>query len=107
MARRGAKNFILISRNGLKSGKVQELVSELLPRGIRIDVFRGDVANDSDLERILTESSKSLPPIKGVIHTAMVLKVNALEYRTNQDFILTGLSRKSFLKKCVIVTTWR
>jgi NAD(P)-dependent dehydrogenase (short-subunit alcohol dehydrogenase family) len=79
MSRRGAKNIIIMSRRGLQSQRVRELESEMQLKGTQLAVFKGDVADISSLENVVQESAKIFPPIKGVIHSAMVLKVSTSE----------------------------
>lgn len=93
MSRRGAKTIIIMSRRGLQSQRVRDLESEMQLKGVRLVVFKGDVADASSLEHVIQESAKILPPIKGVIHSAMVLKVSP-----------SGFSP---LKSCHILSTAR
>ncbi|QKX59923.1 uncharacterized protein TRUGW13939_07065 [Talaromyces rugulosus] len=86
MSRRGAKNIIIMTRSGLQSQRVRELESEMQLKGIRLVVLQGDVADASSLEAVIQESAKILPPIKGVIHSAMVLKTRLFENMPFQDY---------------------
>lgn len=92
MSRRGAKNIIIITRSGLQSQRVRELESEMQLKGIRLAVFQGDVADSTSLENVIQESAKILPHIRGVIHSAMVLKVSKSEFSShNTCHILTPI----------------
>ena len=85
MLQNGARNFIMLSPSGLTKAKSREAVSMLQDRGARVAVFKCDIANISDLDTALEESSKGMPPIRGMIHTAMVFKVRDPETVHNTE----------------------
>ncbi|KAI0132887.1 polyketide synthase [Xylariales sp. AK1849] len=72
MARKGAKHIILASRSSRVSETVQTLIQSLAAEGTEVVVRQCDVAKEEDVTRLVTESTIS-PPIRGVIHSAMVL----------------------------------
>ena len=72
----GAKSIILISRSGMDVTGAIENFEALSRSGVIITVRKCDVAKKNDLEAILHECSQTLPPIRGVIQGAMVLKVS-------------------------------
>ncbi|OQE02483.1 hypothetical protein PENSOL_c002G05636 [Penicillium solitum] len=86
MSRRGAKNIIIMTRSGLQSQRVRELESEMQLKSVRLAVFQGDVADSTSLENVIQESAKILPPIRGVIHSAMVLKTMLFENMPYDDY---------------------
>lgn len=75
MASHGAKNFIFLSRSGRMAGPVQEMVTDLQKNGCTVRVFSCDVSDKSRLQAVMDECVASLPPVKGCIQGAMVLKV--------------------------------
>lgn len=70
----GARNLLLPSRSGSTSPKAQELVHELGRRGVRVLTPSCDIADAESLNSILEDSRKQLPPIRGCIQAAMVLR---------------------------------
>lgn len=70
MVQHGAKNLIIMSRKAEKS----PFVAKLEESGCNILCVSCDVSSSSDLLRALQECA-GMPPIKGVIQGAMVLKV--------------------------------
>lgn len=76
MISKGARNIVLLSRSGNASGKVAELIKEAKIVEANIVVKSCDVADKTQVEKLITEDLTSLPPIKGVIHAAMVLNVS-------------------------------
>lgn len=77
MARRGARNLILLSRSGPKSPAAHELLIKLRNAGVRVEPPLCDVSSSSSLSAVL-ESCGTMPPIKGCLQATMVLKVQDL-----------------------------
>jgi len=78
MIEKGARNILLISRSGNSGGKVEELIQEAKGAGAEVIVRACDVVNKSEVEHLLTRGVASMPPVRGVIHAAMVLHVGSL-----------------------------
>jgi short-subunit dehydrogenase len=76
MVEKGAKNIVLVSRSGSATGKVKELITELATAGANIQVRSCDVANSASVEILLTKELADMPPVRGIVHGAMVLKVS-------------------------------
>lgn len=76
MARKGAKRIILASRSTRISDSVQALISDLASEGTEVAVRQCDVSKQQDVARLVSEPSEL--PIRGVIHSAMVLHVSIL-----------------------------
>lgn len=49
-------------------------------QGARISVFKCDVSNIGDLDRVLEHSSRDMPPIRGLLPCALVSKVETLNH---------------------------
>ena len=75
MANRGARSIILASRNGSSNEETQKLVKDLAIVDVTVVAEKCDVVNLEDVRRLVAERSKDMPPIRGVIHGAMVVKV--------------------------------
>jgi acyl transferase domain-containing protein/NADPH:quinone reductase-like Zn-dependent oxidoreductase len=75
---RGARNLILMSRNAAKSTHTAALAKELHRAGCdRILPVSCDVANEDDLAQAIHMcAEEGLPPIRGVVHAAFVLRVS-------------------------------
>ncbi|KAK3315828.1 putative polyketide synthase [Apodospora peruviana] len=74
MATKGAKHVVLASRSaGRVSDSVKSLISDLAADGTEVVVSQCDVAKEEDVKRLVAEISSRMPPIRGVIHSAMVL----------------------------------
>ncbi len=75
MVNRGAKNLVLVSRSAETQPNVQQLTSELKKAGCRVAVYSCDVADIAQFVQMLQKVGQAMPPIRGVIQGAMVLKV--------------------------------
>ena len=76
MVEKGARHVILVSRSGLAKETVTNLIEKLSALGANIVVRRCDVGEKEDVEKLVAEVSREMPPIRGVIHAAMVLRVS-------------------------------
>jgi len=74
MARRGARNFIFVSRHGASSQQASALLRELGAMGVNSAVLECDIADEAALSTALSGVLTSMPPLRGVIQGAMVLK---------------------------------
>lgn len=74
MVSKGAKSIVLVSRSGKATSKVDDLIEEASHKGASVVVRSCDVSNQKQVERLVTHGVKGLPAIRGIIHSAMVLK---------------------------------
>ncbi|MBA5775807.1 SDR family NAD(P)-dependent oxidoreductase [Stappia sp. F7233] len=73
LADRGARTLLVLSRRGGESDDAKAVIERLGARGVRVEARACDIADEIQLRRVLKEARKTLPPIVGVFHTAMVL----------------------------------
>jgi NADPH:quinone reductase-like Zn-dependent oxidoreductase len=76
MVSKGGKNIVLLSRSGELKGKAKEQIDSLNASGANIVVRRCDVADRADVEDLILTGLKDMPPVRGIIHGAMVLHVS-------------------------------
>jgi len=74
MARCGAKYLAFFSRSGPADSKATSLCEELKRLGTHGAAYACDVADAGQLEAALKRCAKELPPIRGCIQGAMVLR---------------------------------
>lgn len=79
MISRGAKNIVLLSRSGELRGKAREQIDNLNSDGANIVVRSCDVADRTSVDQLISSGLNDLPPVRGVIHGAMVLHVSELK----------------------------
>ena len=76
MAQHGARHIILASRSGQKKASITDLVEESAALGVNVKVYQCDVAVEADLQLLISDCAKIMPPIGGVIHGAYVNRVS-------------------------------
>jgi acyl transferase domain-containing protein/acyl carrier protein/ubiquinone/menaquinone biosynthesis C-methylase UbiE len=72
MADRGARHLALMGRSGA-SEDAQKVIAKLEEEGVQILAMQGDVSCEADVRKILAEVERTLPPLRGIIHSAGVL----------------------------------
>ncbi|KAA8651304.1 Type I Polyketide synthases (Type I PKS) [Aspergillus tanneri] len=86
MAARGAKNLVLLSRSGISNDEARELVDSLRKQGTRVEVPLCNIAQFNSVKDVIDEISTTMPPIKGCIQSAMVLRNKIFGNMTYQDW---------------------
>ncbi|KAE8353277.1 hypothetical protein BDV28DRAFT_110952 [Aspergillus coremiiformis] len=86
MANRGAKNLVLLSRSGIIKEEARKLVESLRKQGTRVEAPICDIANYDSLKEALDSIGSSMPPIKGCIQSAMVLRNKVFGNMTHEDW---------------------
>ena len=74
LVRLGARNLCFISRSGKTSKGAGKVIEELALQDVTVQVYSCDIGSHDDLSRTLHDCSQTMPPIKGVIQCAMVLR---------------------------------
>ncbi|KAF4538109.1 Polyketide synthase [Lasiodiplodia theobromae] len=87
MVQKGARTVVLLSRSGKTDGKVGQLIEDMKQSfGANIVVRACDVADEQSVRALVDDCTTSLPPIRGVIHAAMVLRDTLFENMAFPDF---------------------
>jgi acyl transferase domain-containing protein/NADPH:quinone reductase-like Zn-dependent oxidoreductase/acyl carrier protein len=73
LAQSGAGHLVLLGRRGLETPGVQEAVAEIEALGASVHIRACDVTDRDSLAGIIAEIRRDLPPLRGVLHAAMVL----------------------------------
>lgn len=85
---KGAKNLILMSRSGAKNDDAKEAWDRMRKAGANVMEAKCDVGNYDQVKNIIDEANRNMPPIKGIIHSAMVL----------DDAIIPDMTHDRFMK---------
>lgn len=88
LTEKGAKHLVLLSRSGKAPEEDQKTLQQLEACGIKLHTYACDVTDKVALTKVLTEIQAKLPPLRGMIHAAMVL----------DDVIVRNMSADSFRK---------
>jgi len=76
MASAGAKNLILASRSGDKNQEVKDLIAELQGQGVNAVALACNVSKVEEVEALVEYARANMPPIRGLVHGGMVLRVS-------------------------------
>ena len=76
MASRGARNLILLSRQGEGTAHAKTFLDALRSSGVTALAPQCDIGDEKVVQKVLRRTSKDLPPIRGIIQASMVLKVS-------------------------------
>ena len=79
MADHGAKHLAFFSRTDDVQPAAQKMLDELKERGVEANIYVCDVTDPEALKQAITQIGNELPPIKGVIQGAMVLRDGLFE----------------------------
>lgn len=96
MVRRGARHIVLLSRSGKATTELGKLIKESQAVGATIHVKSCDVADEASVKSLVAELQRNLPPIRGIIHAAMVLIVRISSSRLQ---FFANSSRMSSLRR--------
>ncbi|KUI61467.1 Lovastatin diketide synthase LovF [Cytospora mali] len=77
----GARRFAFVSRSGDDKPEAARLVRDIIDAGALPQIFRGDVANVTDMKSVVQAITKDRR-IRGVVHAAMVLNDSMLPNMT-------------------------
>jgi acyl transferase domain-containing protein/acyl carrier protein len=86
MVEQGARHLALMGRSETLSEEAQSAITEMEGQGAVVRVVRGDVSKAEDVTRILKEIESNLPPLKGIMHGAVVLDDGLMIHLTPKRF---------------------
>lgn len=89
----GVRHIAFVSRSGDTKPEAKATVDELVAHGAQVKVFSGDVADQVSFLSAMEQCSRQLPPIKGVVHMAMVLRDVVFENMSYEEWTV-GLRPK-------------
>ena len=73
MVDNGARHLVLMGRGGARAPEAQQTVESLRRSGTEVVVATCDVSSREQVARVLADVEASMPPLRGVLHAAMVL----------------------------------
>lgn len=79
MVSKGARNIVLVSRRARLEGAVQQVAQELRQSaGANVVVKACDITDKTSVQNLISSCTLNLPPLAGVIHAGMVLRVSRM-----------------------------
>jgi NADPH:quinone reductase-like Zn-dependent oxidoreductase/NADP-dependent 3-hydroxy acid dehydrogenase YdfG/acyl carrier protein len=82
LARRGARHLALVGRRG-PTPATQAVLESLRQRGVEARVFQADVTDRKQVEEVIA-GVRSMGPLRGIMHAAMVLDDAPIERLTEE-----------------------
>lgn len=73
LAEQGAGHLVLLGRRGERTPGAAEAAAQLQALGARVHILACDVAERGQLAAVLKRIADELPPLRGVLHAAMVI----------------------------------
>ncbi len=71
---RGARYLALVSRTGAPAPEAHQALEQLVSAGVTVRAIACDVARGPALEAALQELDATMPPLRGIVHAAMVIE---------------------------------
>jgi NADPH:quinone reductase-like Zn-dependent oxidoreductase/malonyl CoA-acyl carrier protein transacylase/acyl carrier protein len=85
MVEKGAQHLVLMGRSGA-SEAAKNAISAMEKAGAEVVVIRADVSLPDEVARVLLEIEQRMPPLRGIVHAAMVLDDGMLPQLTRDRF---------------------
>ena len=73
MVEQGARHLVLAGRGGANTAEARQIIERLRARGAQVTAVAADISKEADVERLLADIHRDLPPLSGVYHAAAVL----------------------------------
>lgn len=83
---KGVKQLVLASRSGAKTEEAKEAIKLIEANGTKVYADPIDITNDKAVADAVAKIKKDMPPLKGVIHGAVVLDDGFLVDMTEERF---------------------
>src|SRR5690606_39654483 len=85
LADKGAHHLVLISRSGPVAEAAQQAIAALRERGITVHAAACDVTDAQAVSALLCHIDEAMPPLKGIVHAAMVIDDGLVRGATAQQ----------------------
>ena len=85
MAEQGARHLVLMGRSGV-SEPATALIRELEEKGVQVVVVQGSVTDRAQLAELFSKFGSSMPPLRGIIHSAGALDDGILTQQSWERF---------------------
>lgn len=82
----GARNIAFLSRSGATSPEARLVIEELSGCGAQVKAYGADISDETSFLAAMKQCSNELPPVRGVIQMAMVLRDGVLENMSYADW---------------------
>jgi NADPH:quinone reductase-like Zn-dependent oxidoreductase len=88
LASHGAKTVVTFARRSLNLEARETFENEMQRLGAAVHTLQCDIIKESDIKEAAAYCSDNLPPVKGVVHAGMVLRVSFFPPKMPRDFLM-------------------
>ncbi len=90
---RGARHLLLMGRSD-PSAQAAAAIEAMKEAGAEVRIAKADVTSETDVAAVLRDIDQTMPPLRGVIHGAMVLD-DALLHQLNEERMRKAMEPKA------------
>jgi NADPH:quinone reductase-like Zn-dependent oxidoreductase/acyl carrier protein len=87
LAEKGARHLVLVGRRGVPDPQTHAALAALEARGVEVRAARCDVTEHASLQQLFASIQDSMPPLRGVIHAAVVFQDRVIRNLRHEDFV--------------------
>jgi NADPH:quinone reductase-like Zn-dependent oxidoreductase/aryl carrier-like protein len=95
LASAGARHLVLMSRGGAKTDREKKIIAEMKKSGVKVAVTKADVTSEEQVAKVLKDIDKTMPPLGGIIHAAMVIE-DAVAENVDHEKLMRVVRPKAF-----------
>jgi len=85
LAEQGAGCLVLLGRSA-PSSEASRAIEAIEGRGAQVEVLRADVTDSMQVEDLLRKVRETLPPLRGIVHAAAVIRDRTIARLSPEDF---------------------
>jgi acyl transferase domain-containing protein len=86
MVEQGAKHLVLLGRSGASTA-AEKTVAQMQEAGSQVKIVKGDIAHTQLVANTLADIHQSMPPLRGIMHCAVVLEDSLLLQADQEQFL--------------------
>ncbi len=91
LVEQGARHLLLIGRSGANSLIANSAIEVMRNQGAEVIVVKADITVEEQVKKVLDDIRQSMPPLRGIIHSAMVLDdANLLQLNQEKWYKVTA-----------------
>jgi acyl transferase domain-containing protein/NADPH:quinone reductase-like Zn-dependent oxidoreductase/short-subunit dehydrogenase/ubiquinone/menaquinone biosynthesis C-methylase UbiE/acyl carrier protein len=84
LVEQGARHLVLVGRRGIVTPEAEATVERMKQAGCEVAIRKVDVVHHEEMAALFADTIDTMPPLRGVIHAAMVLDDGAILQLTPQ-----------------------
>jgi acyl transferase domain-containing protein len=86
MVEQGTRHLVLMGRRGVPA-EAEAILQAMRETGADVRILKADVAHEEDLEKALIQIRRTMPPLRGIFHSAVVLDDSTLLHLNRERFL--------------------